>query len=100
MVRRLTSRHGRAPPASAIAASSPSARRPTSTSSTTTASAFGRPYVAYDLPAGGKRLLQKAHGYEATIVSGVVTYRDGAATGALPGQLVRGQREAQLMAAE
>ena len=62
--------------------------------------AFGRPYVAYDLPAGGKRLLQKADGYEATIVSGVVTYRDGAATGALPGRLVKGQREAQLLAAE
>jgi N-acyl-D-aspartate/D-glutamate deacylase len=55
--------------------------------------AFGRPYVSYDLPAGGKRLLQKADGYLATIVSGVVTYRDGTATGALPGQLVKGQRE-------
>ncbi len=62
--------------------------------------AFGRPYVTYDLPAGGKRLLQKADGYAATIVSGVVTYRDGAATGALPGRLVKGQREAQLLAAE
>jgi N-acyl-D-aspartate/D-glutamate deacylase len=62
--------------------------------------AFGRPYVTYDLPAGGKRLLQRAHGYEATIVSGVVTYRGGAATGALPGRLVKGQREAQLLAAE
>ena len=56
--------------------------------------------MAYDLPAGGKRLLQKADGYEATIVSGVVTYRDGAATGALPGRLVKGQRESQLLAAE
>src|SRR5499427_797708 len=61
---------------------------------------FGRPYVAYDLPAGGKRLLQKAHGYEATIVSGVVTHRDGAATGRLPGRLVKGQRTDQLLAAE
>ena len=60
----------------------------------------GRPYVAYDLPAGGKRLLQKANGYAATIVSGVVTYRDGAATGGLPGRVVRGQREARLPAAE
>jgi N-acyl-D-aspartate/D-glutamate deacylase len=55
---------------------------------------FGRPYVVHDLPAGGKRLLQKAEGYVATIVSGVPTYRDGAATGALPGVLVRGQRAA------
>jgi N-acyl-D-aspartate/D-glutamate deacylase len=35
--------------------------------------AFGRPYVTYDLPAGGKRLLQKANGYDAIIVSGIVT---------------------------
>jgi N-acyl-D-aspartate/D-glutamate deacylase len=62
--------------------------------------AFGRPYVTYDLPAGGKRLLQRADGYEATVVSGVVTYRGGAATGALPGQLVKGQRHERLLAAE
>jgi N-acyl-D-aspartate/D-glutamate deacylase len=61
---------------------------------------FGRPYVTYDLPAGGKRLLQKADGYKATIVSGVVTYRGGEATGALPGRIVKGQRDPQLMAAE
>jgi N-acyl-D-aspartate/D-glutamate deacylase len=61
---------------------------------------FGRPYVAYDLPAGGKRLLQKAAGYDATIVSGIATYRDGAATGRLPGRLVKGQRTDQLLAAE
>jgi N-acyl-D-aspartate/D-glutamate deacylase len=61
---------------------------------------FGRPYVAYDLPAGGKRLLQKADGYDATIVSGVVTYRDGAATGRLPGRLAKGQRANALLAAE
>ncbi len=54
--------------------------------------AFGRPYVTFDLPAGGRRLLQKADGYEATIVSGQVTYRNGEATGALPGKMVRGQR--------
>jgi N-acyl-D-aspartate/D-glutamate deacylase len=52
--------------------------------------ALERPQMAFDLPAGGKRLLQKAHGYEATIVSGAVTYRNGEATGALPGRLVRG----------
>lgn len=54
--------------------------------------AFGRPYVVHDLPAGGKRLLQKADGYAATIVAGHVTFRDGEATGALPGKLVRGQQ--------
>jgi N-acyl-D-aspartate/D-glutamate deacylase len=48
------------------------------------------PEVSYDLPAGGRRLVQRADGYDATIVSGAVTYRRGEATGALPGRLVRG----------
>jgi N-acyl-D-aspartate/D-glutamate deacylase len=52
----------------------------------------GAPYVVNDLPAGGKRLLQKVTGYDATIVSGQVTFRHGQASGALPGKLVRGQR--------
>jgi N-acyl-D-aspartate/D-glutamate deacylase len=47
------------------------------------------PEVAYDLPAGGRRLIQRARGYEATIVAGEVTYRNGEPTGALPGRLVR-----------
>ena len=50
------------------------------------------PQVAYDLPAGGRRLIQRADGYEATIVSGVTVSRNGEATGALPGRLVRGAR--------
>jgi N-acyl-D-aspartate/D-glutamate deacylase len=53
------------------------------------------PEVAYDLPAGGKRLLQRAEGYRYTIVAGEVTYRDGEPTGALPGRLVRGNRRTQ-----
>ncbi len=48
------------------------------------------PKVHYDLPVGGRRLLQQVDGYEATIVSGVVTQRDGKPTGARPGRLVRG----------
>jgi N-acyl-D-aspartate/D-glutamate deacylase len=48
------------------------------------------PKVHYDLPVGGRRLLQQVDGYDATIVSGVVTQRGGAATGAHPGQLIRG----------
>jgi N-acyl-D-aspartate/D-glutamate deacylase len=56
--------------------------------------ALDLPIMAFDLPAGGKRLLQRARGYRATIVSRVVTYSDGEATGELPGKLVRGQREA------
>jgi N-acyl-D-aspartate/D-glutamate deacylase len=57
----------------------------------------GAPYVVNDLPAGGKRLLQKVTGYDATIVSGQVTFRDGQATGTLPGKLVRGP-QAELVA--
>ena len=52
------------------------------------------PYVVSDLPAGGKRLLQAVHGYDATIVSGAVTFREGQATGTLPGKLVRGPQAA------
>jgi N-acyl-D-aspartate/D-glutamate deacylase len=48
------------------------------------------PQVIYDLPTGGRRLMQYARGYTATLVAGEVTYRDGEATGALPGRLVRG----------
>lgn len=48
--------------------------------------------MAYDLPAGGSRLVQGASGYSATIVNGVVTRRDGVDTGARPGRLVRGAR--------
>jgi N-acyl-D-aspartate/D-glutamate deacylase len=53
-----------------------------------------RPFIASDLPSGARRLLQKARGYVATIVSGVTTYREGEATGALPGRLVRGPQAA------
>lgn len=48
------------------------------------------PTIRHDLPAGGRRLVQGAEGYRATIVNGVPVYRDGEATGALPGRLVRG----------
>jgi N-acyl-D-aspartate/D-glutamate deacylase len=57
------------------------------------------PTVAHDLPAGGRRMRQLADGYVATIVSGTVTYRNGEHTGALPGRLVRGQRELSAAAA-
>lgn len=48
------------------------------------------PEIAHDLPGGGRRLLQRADGYVATVVSGEVVYEGGAPTGALPGRLVRG----------
>jgi N-acyl-D-amino-acid deacylase len=47
------------------------------------------PRVGYDLPGGGRRLRQNAVGYEATVVSGEVTYRNGEPTSALPGKLLR-----------
>ena len=48
--------------------------------------------MAYDLPAGGRRLIQGASGYDATVVSGVITRRHGLDTGARPGTLLRGVR--------
>ena len=53
--------------------------------------ALERPKMVVDLPAGGRRLLQKARGYAATVKAGQITYRNGVATGALPGGLVRSQ---------
>jgi N-acyl-D-aspartate/D-glutamate deacylase len=52
------------------------------------------PEVVYDLPTGGRRLIQRADGYDVTIVSGVPVTRNGEATGELPGRLVRGARAA------
>jgi len=49
-----------------------------------------RPYVVHDLPTKGKRFLQKATGYTATIKSGAVSYRNGESTGVLNGKLLRG----------
>ncbi len=57
---------------------------------------LGRPWLAFDLPAGGKRLLQKADGYVATIKSGIVTFENGKWTGETPGGLIRGPQRAEL----
>jgi N-acyl-D-aspartate/D-glutamate deacylase len=48
------------------------------------------PQMVYDLPAGGKRLVQRAQGYRATVCAGEVTYEGGEHTGAMPGRLMRG----------
>jgi N-acyl-D-amino-acid deacylase len=62
---------------------------------------LGKPWLAFDLPAGGKRLLQKAEGYVATIKSGQITFRNGQYLGTHPGRLIRGpQRQPMAMAAE
>ena len=47
------------------------------------------PEIINDLPAGGRRLVQKASGYEYTIVSGEVAFKDGEPTGVLNGRLIR-----------
>ncbi|MEK7687902.1 MAG: amidohydrolase family protein, partial [Pseudomonadota bacterium] len=49
-----------------------------------------RPEVVYDLPAGGRRLIQRASGYRHTLVSGVETIRNDELTGERPGRLVLG----------
>lgn len=51
--------------------------------------ALARPEMVYDLPGGARRLMQRATGYLATVVSGQVVARDGADTGARPGRLLR-----------
>lgn len=50
------------------------------------------PVMIHDLPAGGRRFMQRAHGYRATIVSGEVTMENDEPTGAYPGRLIRGQQ--------
>ena len=53
-----------------------------------------RPELLYDLPAGGRRMIQRAEGYRSTFVSGIETAHDGCSTGELPGRLLRGARHA------
>jgi N-acyl-D-amino-acid deacylase len=54
------------------------------------------PHMVADLPGGGRRLMQAADGYVATIVSGTPIQRNGQPTGALPGKLVRGAQPAPI----
>ena len=56
-----------------------------------------RPWLAFDLPAGGKRLLQKAKGYVATIKSGKLTFQNGELTGEFPGGVIRGPQQAAVL---
>ena len=48
-----------------------------------------QPEVLHDLPAGGRRLVQRVDGYRATLVAGTPVFEDGQDTGARPGRLVR-----------
>jgi len=56
--------------------------------------ALSAPEVVFDLPANGRRLVQKATGYRATVKSGTVIFAEGEPTGALPGRLLRGAQSA------
>ena len=47
------------------------------------------PEMIFDLPGGGRRLIQRATGYVMTIQHGEITFENGRATGARPGRLVR-----------
>ena len=57
---------------------------------------LGKPWLAFDLPAGGKRLLQKADGYVCTVKSGQVTFRNGEYLGIHPGTLIRGPQHIEM----
>ena len=48
-----------------------------------------QPEVLHDLPAGGRRLVQRVDGYRATLVAGTPVFENGSDTGARPGRLVR-----------
>jgi N-acyl-D-aspartate/D-glutamate deacylase len=48
------------------------------------------PEMVFDLPANGRRFVQRADGYQFTIVNGEVTFDNGQPTGAMPGKVVRG----------
>jgi N-acyl-D-aspartate/D-glutamate deacylase len=52
------------------------------------------PRFVQDLPANGKRLVQHADGYIATLVNGTVVSQNGQRTGELPGRLIRGPQAA------
>jgi N-acyl-D-amino-acid deacylase len=52
--------------------------------------ALGPPELVWDLPANGRRLVQKATGYRCTVKSGAIVFEDGVATGARPGAVLRG----------
>ncbi len=59
-----------------------------------------KPELVHDMPAGGRRFVQKVDGYEATFVAGTQIFDRGEHTGALPGRLIRAGRDAAALAAE
>jgi N-acyl-D-aspartate/D-glutamate deacylase len=59
-----------------------------------------KPELVHDMPANGRRFVQKVDGYETTIVAGTPIFEHGEHTGALPGKLIRAGREQLLDTAE
>jgi N-acyl-D-aspartate/D-glutamate deacylase len=58
-----------------------------------------KPELVHDMPAGGRRFVQRVNGYSATLVAGTPIFEGGKATGALPGRLVRAGRNGAARAA-
>ena len=56
-----------------------------------------KPELVHDMPASGRRFVQKVDGYETTMVAGTPIFERGEHTGALPGRLVRAGRDAQVL---
>jgi N-acyl-D-amino-acid deacylase len=59
-----------------------------------------KPELVHDMPAGGRRFVQRVEGYETTLVAGTPIFKRGEHTGAMPGRLVRAGRESAMLAAE
>jgi N-acyl-D-aspartate/D-glutamate deacylase len=58
-----------------------------------------KPELVHDMPAGGRRFVQRVEGYESTLVAGAPIFERGEHTGALPGRLVRAGRDGAALAA-
>ena len=54
-----------------------------------------KPELVHDMPAGGRRFVQRVDGYEATLVAGQPIFERGEHTGAMPGKLVRAGRDSR-----
>src|SRR6516225_1412539 len=59
-----------------------------------------KPELVHDMPAGGRRFVQRVEGYETTMVAGTAIFEHGEHTGAMPGRWVRAGRESAVLAAE
>jgi N-acyl-D-aspartate/D-glutamate deacylase len=58
-----------------------------------------KPELVHDMPANGRRFIQRVEGYEATLVAGTPIFERGQHTGAMPGRLVRAGRDGEIIKA-